>query len=106
MAAQRALPVQIPKRSSGETVQPKTQLGTDNRDSESIFGKLGEKSGLDFLRLHTGPPARSLQPVRFGSMALPFTEIDGAPPPRVQRAFVLGCPPRTVASTQPFAFWQ
>src|SRR2546425_521316 len=46
MAAQRAPPVQIPKRSSGETVQPKTQLGTDNRDSESIFGKLGEKSGL------------------------------------------------------------
>jgi len=39
--------VQIPKRSSGETVQPKTQLGTDNRDSESIFGKLGEKSGLE-----------------------------------------------------------
>jgi hypothetical protein len=38
--------VQTKKRSSGDTPHPKTQLGTDNRDSESIFGKLGEKSGL------------------------------------------------------------
>jgi len=52
--------VQIPKRSSGETVQPKTQLGTDNRDSESIFGKLGEKSGLTlhgFHKIHAVKPA-------------------------------------------------
>src|SRR3989441_5315370 len=67
VAAQRAPPVQIPKRSSGDTVQPKTQLGTDNRDSESIFGKLGEKSGLvlGFVnsryngRGRAGPPFRS-----------------------------------------------
>src|SRR5213594_1321647 len=66
MAAQRAPPVQIPKRSSGDTVQPKTQLGTDNQDSKSVFPKPGEKSGLKphdiSLRFCCGSQRRSASP--------------------------------------------
>lgn len=52
VAAQRSRPTQIPKRSSLDTLQPKTQLGIDHHDSESVLRKPSEKSGLDRLLPH------------------------------------------------------